>query len=669
MANTPTGEGTTASPSLIRNFAIIAHIDHGKSTLADRFLLRCGAISQRDFRNQVLDDMDLERERGITIQMHPVTIDYSPSPPTPLPQGARGGNAPSPPTPLPQGARGGNAPSPPAPLPQGAREGSSTPLAPLGRGVGGEGSTRYELNLIDTPGHVDFSYEVSRSLAACEGVILLVDASQGVQAQTVANAFLAMESELVIVPVLNKVDLAIARPEQVTGEMEQALGINPGDVLGCSAKTGQGVEEVLRAVVSRIPPPPGDPEAPLQALVFNSHFDTYKGVVVYVRVKEGTLHRGQKIRLMRGGTEHEVLELGQFRPGMTACEELRAGQVGYLMAQIKTLGDVHIGDTVTDALRPAAEALAGYKEPKPMVFSGLYPVNNSDFEALREALARLRLNDASFTYLAETSEGLGFGFRCGFLGMLHREIIQERLERDSELELVQTAPNVTYEILTRKGELLTIDNPQKVPDPGQIEEFREPVVKVSFLLPSENIGDLMQLCAERRATYVRTEYLSPTRAILVYELPLAEVIYDLYDKLKSVTHGYGTMDYELLGYRPADLVRLDILVAGKRVDALSTIVHRAFADKRGRKLVKKLRGEIDRHLFEIALQAAIGSRVIARETIAPMRKNVTAKCYGGDITRKRKLWAKQAAGKKRMKQVGQVEIPQEAFLAVLESDQ
>jgi len=381
------------------------------------------------------------------------------------------------------------------------------------------------------------------------------------------------------------------------------------------------------------------------------------------------LKKGQRIRLMRGSTEHEIIELGQFRPGMTACEELSAGQVGYLMAQIKTLSDVHIGDTVTEALRPAADALPGYKEPKAMVFSGLYPVNNSDFETLRESLAKLRLNDASFSYLPENSEGLGFGFRCGFLGMLHREIIQQRLERDSELELVQTAPNVTYEILTRKGEILVIDNPQKVPDTGQIEEFREPFVRISFLLPSENIGDLMQLCTERRGIYIRTEYLSPTRAILVYELPLAEVIYDLYDKLKSVTHGYGTMDYEFLGYRPADLVRLDILVAGKRVDALSTIVHRAFAERRGRKLVKKLRGEIDRHLFEVAIQAAIGARIIARETIAPIKKNVTAKCYGGDITRKRKLWAKQAAGKKRMKQVGQVEIPQEAFLAVLETDQ
>jgi GTP-binding protein LepA len=599
----------TSRTSHIRNFSIIAHIDHGKSTLSDRILLKTGAIAERDFRNQVLDAMDLERERGITIRMHPVTCYHE------------------------------------------------------------SGGTKYELNLIDTPGHVDFSYEVSRSLAACEGVILLVDAFQGVQAQTVANAFLAMESDLTIVPVLNKVDLPIARPEVVIAEMQQALGIEPADVLRASGKTGLGIDEVLQAIVDRVPAPSGDPDAPLQALVYNSHFDVYKGVVVYIRVMQGTLVNGQRIKLMRGSTEHEVMELGQFRPGQTICDRLSAGQVGYFMAQIKTLNDVHIGDTVTEALRPTAEALAGYKEPKPMVYSGLYPVNNNDFESLREALAKLRLNDSSFTYLPESSEGLGFGFRCGFLGMLHREIIQQRLERDCELDLVQTAPNVTYEILTRQGETITIDNPQDVPDAGQIEEFREPIARISFLLPTENIGDIMGMCAERRGVYLRTEYLSPMRAILVYELPLAEVIYDMYDKLKSVTHGYGTMDYDIIGFQPADLVRLDVLVHGKRVDALSNIVHRAMADRRGRKLVKKLRGEIDRHLFEIAIQAAIGSRIIARETIAPMRKNVTAKCYGGDITRKRKLWAKQAAGKKRMKQVGQVEIPQEAFLAVLESDQ
>jgi GTP-binding protein LepA len=596
-------------PKLIRNYAIIAHIDHGKSTLADQFLLKTGAITAREFRNQVLDDMDLERERGITIQMHPVTVYHK-----------------------------------------------------------HKGQT-YELNLIDTPGHVDFNYEVSRSLAACEGVILLVDAFQGVQAQTVANAYLAIESDLVIVPVLNKVDLSVARPDEVIAEMQSALGVEPKDVLRASGKTGLGVDEVLQAIIERIPAPSGDPDAPLQALVYNSHFDTYKGVVVYIRVREGALRKGQRIRLMRGGQEFEVTDVGQFRPTPTAVDALGTGQVGFFMAQIKTLSDVHIGDTVTDAANPTATALPGYKEPQQMVFSGLYPVNNNDFEALREALGKLKLNDSSFTYQPEVSEGLGFGFRCGFLGMLHREIIQQRLERESELDLVQTAPNVTYEILNRKGETILIDNPQKAPDAGQIEEFREPFVRISFLLPSPNIGDLMQLCSERRGVYVRTEYLSPTRAILVYEMPLAEVIYDLYDKLKSVTHGYGTMDYELIGYRAADLVRLDVLVHHKRVDALSSIVHRSTSERRGRRLLKKLREEIDRHLFEVVLQAAIGSRIIARENIAPMKKNVTAKCYGGDITRKRKLWAKQAAGKKRMKQVGQVEIPQEAFLAVLETDQ
>jgi GTP-binding protein LepA len=601
--------------SHIRNFCIIAHIDHGKSTLADQFLLKTGAISQRDFRAQVLDDMDLERERGITIQMHPVTIYHSP------------------------------------------------PCE------GGEGGVKYELNLIDTPGHVDFNYEVSRSLAACEGAILLVDAFQGVQAQTVHNAFLAMEADLVIVPVLNKVDLAVARPDEVIMEMEHSLGVRPEEVIRASGKTGLGVDEVLRAIIDRIPPPKGKPDDPLRALVYNSHFDTYRGVVVYVRVKEGEIRKGQKVRMMRTGREYEVTELGQFRPQPTACDLLSTGQVGYFTAQIKNIHDVHIGDTVTAAVAPASVALPGYTEPKPMVFSGLYPVESKDFEGLREALEKLSLNDSSFTYMPETSEGLGFGFRCGFLGMLHREIIQQRIERESGLELVHTAPNVTYEIVTKQGETKSIDNPQDVPDGGVIAEFREPIVRVSFILPAENIGDMMGLCTDRRGLYVRTEYLSPARAILVYEMPLAEVIYDLYDKLKSVTHGYGTMDYEFLGFRPADLVRLDVLVHGKRVDALSTIVERGHADRRGRKLVKKLRSEIERHQFEIAIQAAIGTRVIARETIAPMKKNVTAKCYGGDITRKRKLWAKQAAGKKRLKQVGQVEIPQEAFLAVLESEQ
>ncbi len=593
----------------IRNFCIIAHIDHGKSTLADQFLLRTGTLSEREMREQALDSMDLERERGITIRMHPVTLYH--------------------------------------------------------RHQGVE----YELNLIDTPGHVDFSYEVSRSLAACEGAILLVDAFQGVQAQTVANAFLAMEANLKIIPVLNKIDLPQARPEFVIAEMETALMIPPEEVLRVSAKTGQGMDELMAAIIERIPPPAGDPQAPLKALIYNSHFDPYKGVVVYVRLMDGELRVGQKVRLMRGGGEYVVTEVGRFRPGMTRCDRLAAGSVGYFTANIKTLKYVNIGDTVTDAHRPAAEPLPGYKEPKPMVFSGLYPVNNDDFEALREALARLKLNDSSFTYQPEVSDGLGFGFRCGFLGMLHREIIQQRLERECDLDLVQTAPNVTYEILKKDGTVLTVHGPQDVPDAGQIEEFREPIVRVSFLLPAENIGPIMQLCTDRRGTFVRTEYLSPKRVMLVYEMPLAEVIYDLYDKLKSITHGYGTMDYEFIGFRPADLVKLDILVHGKRVEALSVICHRSQAERRGRAILKKLRQEIDRHLFEVALQAAIGSRVIARENIAPLRKNVTAKCYGGDITRKRKLWAKQAEGKKRMKQIGRVEVPQEAFLAVLAQEE
>jgi GTP-binding protein LepA len=597
------------APSLIRNFSIIAHIDHGKSTLADQFLLQTGTISQREFRAQLLDDMDLERERGITIQMHPVTIYHKHA----------------------------------------------------------DGQV-YELNLIDTPGHVDFSYEVSRSLAACEGAILLVDAFQGVQAQTVANAYLAIENDLAIVPVLNKIDMPTARPDAVMAEMETALGIKPEECLRASGKTGLGVPEVIAAIIDRVPPPPGDPDAPLKALIYNSHFDTYKGVIVYVRIMDGSVRAGQKVKLMRSGQEYVVTELGQFRPGMVGCSELAAGQVGYLTAQIKNIQDINIGDTVTDAANPTATPLAGYKEPQPMVYSGLYPTDNKDFEALRESLNKLRLNDSSFTFAPEVSEGLGFGFRCGFLGMLHREIIGQRLERDCEIDLVHTAPNVTYQILKTGGELVTVNNPQDVPDSGQIQEFREPIVRISFLLPSKHIGDIMQLAAERRGEYVRTDYLSPERAILVYDLPLADVIYDLYDKLKSLTHGYGTMDYEFKEFRAADLVRLDVLVHHKRVDALSVIVHRSQADRRGRKLIQKLRAEIDRHLFEVALQAAIGNRVIARETIAAIRKNVTAKCYGGDITRKRKLWAKQAAGKKRMKQVGQVEIPQEAFLAVLESD-
>jgi len=592
----------------IRNFCIIAHIDHGKSTLADQFLLKTGAVSERDIKNQTLDSMDLERSRGITIRMHPVTLYHE------------------------------------------------------------HNGEKYELNLIDTPGHVDFNYEVSRSLAACEGAILLADAFQGVQAQTVANAFLAIEANLKIIPTLNKIDLPHARPEFVIAEMETAVMIDGLDVLAVSGKTGQGVDQLMTAVIDRIPPPSGDIAAPLKALIYNSHFDTYKGVVTYIRMIDGELKPGQRIKMMRNGREYTVIEMGQFRPAATKCDSLGAGQVGYFTANIKGLEDVKIGDTVTDAFNPTAEAMAGYKEPKPMVYSGLYPVNNNEFEDLRDALGKLKLNDSSFSYAPEVSDGLGFGFRCGFLGMLHREIIQQRLEQDSELNLVQTAPNVTYEIEKLDGTVIQVLGPADVPDGGGIKEFREPIVRISFLVPSKNVGDLMSMCMERRGTFLRTDYLSQQRVMLVFEMPLAEVIYDLYDKLKSVTHGYGTMDYEVTGYRAADLVRMDILVHGTRVDALSIVVHRTNAERRGRKVLSKLREEIDRHLFEVSLQAAIGGRIIARENIAAMRKNVTAKCYGGDISRKRKLWNKQAEGKKRMKAIGQVEVPQEAFLAVLEDD-
>jgi GTP-binding protein LepA len=591
----------------IRNFSIIAHIDHGKSTLADRLLEKTGTLDKREMREQTLDDMDLERARGITIKARAVAMRYT------------------------------------------------------------YDSEEYELNLIDTPGHVDFQYEVSRSLACCEGAVLLVDAFQGVEAQTVANAYAAMEHNLAVVPVLNKVDLRHARPDEVIAEMESVLAINPEEVLRCSGKTGVGADELLRAIVERVPPPDGDPEAPLQAMVFDSHYDEFRGAITYVRVMNGTVRKGQKIRFIRLGTTHDVIELGQFVPQRRSCTELQAGQVGYLICNIKSLGQVHVGDTVTVAGEHGAEALEGYRVPQRMVYCGLYPSDGQDFEELRDALTKLSINDPSFEFEPETSDALGFGFRCGFLGLLHMEIIQQRLEGEADLDLVQTAPNVTYEILTTTGETLHIHNPQKVPESGQIEQFRQPIVKVNFVLPTESIGPVMQLCTDRRGVYVRTEYLSPTRAMLTFNLPLADVIYDMHDKLKSVTRGYGTMDYELIGYFEADLVRMDILVGSKRVDALSIICDRRDADRRGRAIVKKLRTEIDRHMFEIALQAAIGTRIIARETISAMRKNVTAKCYGGDITRKRKLWAKQKEGKKRMKSIGSVDIPQKAFLAVLDT--
>jgi GTP-binding protein LepA len=596
-------------PKFIRNFSIVAHIDHGKSTLADQLLLQSGAITQREFREQLLDDMDLERERGITIKARAVAINYKL-----------------------------------------------------------DGHT-YELNLIDTPGHVDFHYEVSRSLAACEGAILLVDATQGVQAQTVANAYLAVNNNLAIVPVLNKIDMQASRPDEIKEEIMASLGIDPADVLAVSAKTGLGVPDVFRAIIDRVPPPAGDPKAPLRALIFDSKFDDYQGVVTYVRVVDGVLKVGQKIRLMAQGSDYEVTGLGRFRPREVACEELGVGQVGYVVANIKKLSDIRIGDTITQVPRSAEIALPGYQEPVPVVYCGLFPATNNQFDDLRTALQKLALNDSSFTFEPESSDALGFGFRCGFLGMLHMEIVQQRLERESNLSLVQTAPTVTYEILNRDGEVTHVSNPTRIPDAGAIEEFREPFARVNFIIPSDSIGAIMQLCEDRRGIYQKTEYLSTTRAILTYELPLAEMIYDLYDKLKSATRGYGTMDYEVIGYRAGDLCRLDILVAGQRVDALSSIVHRAHADRRGRKLVKKLKGEIERHQFEVAIQAAIGSRVIARESISALRKNVTAKCYGGDISRKRKLLEKQKEGKKRMKQVGNVEISQEAFLSVLDDSE
>lgn len=589
----------------IRNFSIVAHIDHGKSTLADQLLLQTGAVSEREFRAQLLDDMDLERERGITIKARAVAINAT---------------------------------------------------------IDGK---EYELNLIDTPGHVDFHYEVSRSLAACEGALLLVDATQGVQAQTVANGFLAMESDLNIIPVLNKIDMPAARVPEVREEVTNTFGFNDEECLECSAKTGIGVPEILRAIVERIPAPSGDAEKPLRALVFDCSFDTYRGVIVYMRLVDGTIRKGQKIKMLSTGAVYEIQELGQFRPQRKPCEMLSAGQVGYLISNIKNLSDVHVGDTIADAANPDVPRLPGYAEPKPMVYCGIFPTDNQDFEDLRLALEKLSLNDSSFTYEPDTNEGLGFGFLCGFLGLLHMEIVAQRLERESDLDLVQTAPSVTYEIRKRDGSTIRINSPDKVPDPSVIDKWLEPVARVNFLVPTANIGPVMQMCQERRGKYIRTEYLSRDRTILVYELPLAEIIIDVYDKLKSMTKGFGTMDYEIIGFQEADLVKLDILVAGRKVDALSCIVHRDFAERRGRKLVQKLKEEINRHMFAVAIQAAIGGKIIARETISALRKNVTAKCYGGDITRKRKLLEKQKEGKKRMKQFGNVEIPQKAFLAVL----
>jgi GTP-binding protein LepA len=589
----------------IRNFCIIAHIDHGKSTLADRLIERTGALSAREMQEQVLDSMELERERGITIKAQAVRLRYV------------------------------------------ARDGAE-----------------YICNLIDTPGHVDFHYEVSRSLAACEGAILVVDATQGVEAQTLANLHLALDHDLAIIPVVNKIDLPSADVPRVRTQLEN-LGFLEDEVLAVSAKEGIGVDDLLEAVVARVPAPRGSPEAPLRALVFDSAFDSYKGVIAYVRVAEGRLRPGDRIRLMATGKTFDVTELGVFRPGRASVDELAAGAVGYLAAAMKHVADCHVGDTVTGADRPAPQPLPGYRPAKPMVFAGLYPVDSGDFGRLREALEKLQLNDAALTFEAETSAALGFGFRCGFLGLLHMDVVQERLEREYALDLIVTAPSVRYRIGRTDGEVLEIDNPAKLPDRAVIAEIAEPLVKASIFTPTEHLGAILDLCRERRGEQTALEYIDPTRVRLEYRLPLAEIMFDFFDQLKSRSRGYATLDYELDGYEPSDMVRVDILVAGEPVDALSCIVHRSTAAPRGRRLIERLRALIPRQQFEVALQAAIGGKIIARENIPPLRKDVLAKCYGGDITRKRKLLEKQKEGKKRMKSVGAVDIPQEAFMAVL----
>jgi GTP-binding protein LepA len=591
---------------LIRNFSVIAHIDHGKSTLADRFLELTGALQAREMEAQVLDSMDLERERGITIKAHAVRLTYNAD----------------------------------------------------------DGQT-YVLNLIDTPGHVDFSYEVTRSLAACEGALLLVDASQGVEAQTLANAYLAVENNLEIIPVINKIDLPGAQPDEAKRQIEDIVGLDASHAILASAKEGTGVREILEAIVQRLPPPKGDPEAPLKALIFDSWYDAYRGVIILTRVLDGVLRPGMKIRLMAKGQEYEVEQVGTFSPKPTAATELGVGEVGFVFAAIKTVTDAQIGDTITEAARPTAEAFPGFKESKPMVFAGLYPVEGSEYAQLRESLEKLRLNDASFFFEPETSAALGFGFRCGFLGLLHMEIVQERLEREFDQDLVTTAPGVLYRVTTTDGQVHEIDSPAKLPDTGRIEKFEEPVITAMVLTPSEHVGAILSLCQEKRGVQKGIEYLSSDRVLITYELPFNEVVLDFYDRLKTLSRGYASLDYHVTGYWESPLVKLDILVNEEPVDALSTIVHRDMAYTRGRALASKMRELIPRQMFEVAIQAAVGSRIIARESVKALRKNVLAKCYGGDITRKRKLLEKQKEGKKRMKRVGRVEIPQEAFLAVL----
>lgn len=593
----------------IRNFSIIAHIDHGKSTLADRLIEYTGTLTKREMEEQILDSMDLERERGITIKAQAVRSIYT------------------------------------------ARDGQE-----------------YMLNFIDTPGHVDFIYEVSRALAACEGALLVIDATQGIEAQTLANVYLALDNDLEIIPVINKIDLPSADPERVKHEIEDVIGIDASEAVLTSAKTGIGIEDVLEAIVAKIPAPEGDAQKPLKALVFDSKFDAYKGVVLYFRVIDGRVRKGMKIRMMATGAEFEVTEVGVFKPNPVIVDELDAGQVGFLAAAIKNVKDARVGDTITDANNPADEALPGYRKATPMVYCGLYPVENSDYDNLRDALEKLQLNDASLVFEPETSVALGFGFRCGFLGLLHMDVIKERLEREYNLALITTAPNVIYEVFRTNGDVELVDNPSNFPDPTVIDHVEEPYVNATIIVPKDYVGAVMELSQEKRGEYENMTYLDETRVMIHYALPLSEIIFDYFDRLKSATRGYASLDYELAGYRASDLVKVDILLNGDPVDALSAIVHREKATVRGRQLVEKLRSLIPRQMFEIPVQAAIGNKIIARENVRALRKDVLAKCYGGDISRKRKLLEKQKEGKKRMKQVGSVELPQEAFMAILKMD-